>query len=66
MSQWQFDNWIGWSSDCMLSVQNFILLACLEVAEKFVVGSGGVEWSGGGGLGQFLGSALVKLNYWQK
>ena len=37
-------------------MQDFSFLACLEVAEKFVV-----EW-GGGGLGQFLGSALVKLN----
>ena len=34
-------------------MQNFSFLACLEVAEKFVVGLGGVEWSGGGGLGQF-------------
>ena len=41
-----------------MSVQDFSFLACLEVAEKFVVGWG----SGGGGLGQFLGSALVKLN----
>ena len=43
-------------------MQDFSFLACLEVAEKFVVGWGGVEWSGSGGLGQFLGSALVKLN----
>ena len=38
-------------------MQDFSFLACREVAEKFVV-----EWSGGDGLGQFLGSALVKLN----
>ena len=40
-----------------MSVQNFSFLARLEVAEKFVVG-----WGGGGGPGQVLGSALVKLN----
>ena len=38
---------------------NFSSLAGLEVPEKFfVVGWGG----GGGGFGQFLGSALVKLD----
>ena len=41
-------------------MQDFSFVACLEVAEKFVVGWSGVGW--GGGLGQFLGSALVKLN----
>ena len=41
-------------------MQDFSFLACLEIAEKFVVGWSGVGW--GGGLGQFLGSALVKLN----
>ena len=39
-------------------MQDFNFLACREVAEKFVVGWGG----GGGGFGQFLGSALVKLD----
>ena len=41
-------------------MQNFSFLACLEVADKFVVGWRGV--GGGGGLGKFLGSALIKLN----
>ena len=41
-------------------MQDFSFLACLKVAEKFVVRWGGVDL--GGGLGQFLGSALVKLN----
>ena len=44
-------------------MQDFSFLACREVAEKFVVEWGEVGWGGGGGgLGQFLGSALVKLN----
>ena len=42
-------------------MQDFSFLACLEVAEKFVVGWGGVGRGGGGGLGKFYGSALVKL-----
>ena len=45
-----------------MSLQNFIFLARLEVAEKFVVGWGGVGWWWGGGPGQVWGSALVKLN----
>ena len=46
-------------------MQNFSCLACLEVAEKFVVVVVGWWWWGGGGGGgpdQFEGSALVKLN----
>ena len=47
-----------------MSVQTFSFPAYLEVAEKFGVGWSGVEWGGveWGGLGQFSGSALVKLN----
>ena len=37
-------------------MQNFSFLACLEIAERFVV----VEWWGG--PDQVKGSALVKLN----
>ena len=47
-----------------MSLQNFIFLARLEVAEKFLVVVVG-WWGGvgcGGGPAQVEGSALVKLN----